>query len=252
MNLSLQKIQVLMKGLLFVSFILYARDKKMLFLEKLEQKRVYIISIMLICILLGVVCSICFIPKEYVASTTILLLNIEKDAEENTKNNGNLELSSNIVSTLEEIIKSESTIEKVKNDLNLNMKNKEIHKRIEVKRISDSDTLKVEVKYIEAETAAKIAEEIVNIFSEKIKQTFGNTEIYIVDSAHIVKEIQILPIVIGTIASMVGGVCLSLIYIILSMRIDKMIKNSKDIEAEIALKNLISIPLNSRKKNTGK
>ena len=224
----------------------------MLFLEKLEQKRVYIISIMLICILLGVVCSICFIPKEYVASTTILLLNIEKDAEENTKNNGNLELSSNIVSTLEEIIKSESTIEKVKNDLNLNMKNKEIHKRIEVKRISDSDTLKVEVKYIEAETAAKIAEEIVNIFSEKIKQTFGNTEIYIVDSAHIVKEIQILPIVIGTIASMVGGVCLSLIYIILSMRIDKMIKNSKDIEAEIALKNLISIPLNSRKKNTGK
>lgn len=224
----------------------------MLILEKLEQKRVYIISIMLVCILLGVIYSICFMPKEYVASTTMLLLNIERDADENKKSNGNLELSNNIVSTLEEIIKSESTIDKVKNDLSIDMANKELHKRIEVKRISDSDTLKIEVKYKEPEKAAKIAEEVVSIFSEKIRQTFGNTEIYVVDTAHIVEKTQIFSILFGVAISILGGIILSFVYILLSMRVDKMIKTSKDIESEISLKNLISIPLNSKKKNNGK
>lgn len=224
----------------------------MLFLEKLEQSRVYIISIILICILLGVVYSICFIPKEYVASTTMLLLDIEKDADEKTKATGNLELSKSIVATLEEIIKSESTIQRVKQDLNLEIENKELNKKIEVKRISDSDTLRIRVRNTDSEIASQIAEEIVDIFSEKIKETFGNTEIYLVDTAHIVEEKQSFPIagVIGL--SIVVGISLSVIYIIISLRIDKNIKTSGDIESELLLKNLISIPLNTKRLNKGK
>ncbi len=224
----------------------------MLFLEKLEQSRVYIVSIILICILLGVIYSICFIPKEYVASTTMLLLDIEKDADEKTKSTGNLELSKSIVSTLEEIIKSESTIARVKNDLNLQIENKELNKKIEVKRISDSDTLRIRVRNTDSEVASKIAEEIVDIFSEKIRETFGNTEIYIVDTAHIVEEKQSFPIagVIGL--SIVIGISLSAVYMILSLRIDKNIKTSVDIESELLLKNLVSIPLNTKRLNKGK
>ncbi len=224
----------------------------MLFLEKLEQSRVYIISIILICILLGVIYSICFIPKEYVASTTMLLLDIEKDADEKTKSTGNLELSKSIVSTLEEIIKSESTMTRVKKDLNLQIENKELNKKIEVKRISDSDTLRIRVKNTNSQIASQIAEEIVEIFSEKIRETFGNTEIYIVDTAHIVEERKSFPTV-GVIGlSIVIGISLSAIYMLVSVKVDKNIKTSVDIESELLLKNLISIPLNTKKLNKGK
>ncbi len=224
----------------------------MLFLEKLEQSRVYIISIILICILLGVIYSICFIPKEYVASTTMLLLDIEKDADEKTKSTGNLELSKSIVSTLEEIIKSESTITRVKKDLNLQIENKELNKKIEVKRISDSDTLRIRVKNTNSQIASQIAEEIVEIFSEKIRETFGNTEIYIVDTAHIVEERKSFPIV-GVIGlSSVIGISLSVIYMLVSVKVDKNVKTSVDIESELLLKNLISIPLNTKRLNKGK
>ena len=85
----------------------------MLFLEKLEQKKIYIFLVILICMLIGITYAVIFVPKTFVSSTSVMLIKVQKNGEE-TENTGNVELTNNLISTLEEVIKSDSSIEEVK------------------------------------------------------------------------------------------------------------------------------------------
>lgn len=82
----------------------------MLFLEKLEQKRIYVIAVIIICMLISIVYAAIFMPKKIVSSTSMLLMNIESVQDEEIKHNGNVELTNNLISTFEELIKSASNI----------------------------------------------------------------------------------------------------------------------------------------------
>ena len=91
----------------------------MLFLEKLEQKKIYIFLVILICMLIGITYAVIFVPKTFVSSTSVMLIKVQKNGEE-TENTGNVELTNNLISTLEEVIKSDSSIEEVKERITIN------------------------------------------------------------------------------------------------------------------------------------
>ena len=75
-----------------------------------------------------------------------------------------------------------------------------------------------------------------------------NTELYIVDSAHIVNSNNIDLIISCVIISLIIGIGIDLIYIVFLMQIEKSIKNDKDIESNFSLINLASIPTKNIKK----
>ena len=211
----------------------------MLFLEKLEQKKIYIFLVILICMLIGITYAVIFVPKTFVSSTSVMLIKVQKNGEE-TENTGNVELTNNLISTLEEVIKSDSSIEEVKERITINSQISS--KNISVKRVSDSDTFQIRVKTLNEKESLESNYEITELFSNKIKSMYKDTEVYIVDPSHIVSSNKTMAIIFFGIISILIGAIIDCIYIIVLVYFEKNIKNSKDVESNLSLKSLASIP----------
>ncbi len=211
----------------------------MLFLEKLEQNKIYIFGVILICMLIGIMYAVIFVPQTFISSTSVMLIKVQ-EADGRIENTGNVELTNNLISTLEELIKSDSSIEKVKERITINS---QINKRsIVVKRISDSDTFQIRVKTLNEEESLEVNNEITELFSNKVKSMYKDTEVYIVDPSHIVNSNKTISIVFFGIIAILIGAIIDFIYIIVLIYFEKNVKNSKDIESNLSLKNLASIP----------
>lgn len=215
----------------------------MILLEKLEQKRKYIILIMVVCILMGLVYSVFGIPKKITAETTLMLVEKEADSENEPINKGNVELTEKMVSNFEEIIKSKSTINSLKNSLKIDTDVDELSKEIKVKEISNSDAFKLIVENKDTNLSIQMNNQLIQSFSEKINNIYANTEVYIVDNTHIEEKVATFQIITVIIFSIFSGVLISFIYLILLVEVDKKVKKSNDLESELALKNLGKIPL---------
>ena len=87
----------------------------MLFLEKLEQKRFYLIAVIILCMLIGGIYGLKFADKESLSSTSVMLVKKANSQDSSLLNDGTLELSKNLVSTYEELIKSDSNLDNIKN-----------------------------------------------------------------------------------------------------------------------------------------
>ncbi len=221
----------------------------MLFLEKLEQKKLYVMAVAIICMLVGTVYAGVFMPKKITSSTSMLLMKTENAQDEETKHNGNVELTNNLISTFEELIKSASNINLAKSNLNLN--SEITSKNISVKRISDSDTFQIRVSSENSDDSINANKEITKIFSNKVKEMYNNTEVYIVDNAHIVNSNNGITIFVFAVVSLLIGILIDTLYILVLIQIEKNVKNSKDIESSFSLKNLALIPAKNLKKNQG-
>lgn len=219
----------------------------MLFLEKLEQKKVYIILVILICILIGIMYAIFFMPEKIISQTSVMLMKTEAE-ENNTQNNGIVELSQNQMSTFEELIKSDSNLQEVKDNLKLNY---EIESRdVSVKRISDSDTFQIKVTNINLDDSLSINSEITKLFENTVLSMYKNTRLYVVDEAHIISSSKISTIIVFATVALLVGILIDCAYIIVLMIIEKNVKNCKDIESNFSLKVLGLIPLRKINKNT--
>ena len=71
----------------------------MLFLEKLEQKRFYLIAVIILCMLIGGIYGLKFADKESLSSTSVMLVKKANSQDTSLLNDGTLELSKNLVST---------------------------------------------------------------------------------------------------------------------------------------------------------
>lgn len=215
----------------------------MILLEKLEQKRKHIILIMVICILIGLIYSIFGVQKKVIAETTLMLVEVEEKSENEYTSKGNIELTKKMVSNFEEIIKSSSSINSLKNSLKIDINVNELNGKIKVKEISNSDAFKLVVENSDANLATQINNALIKNFSEQIKTIYANTEIYIVDNTHIEENIDYSSIAEIIVLSIIIGIFVNLIYLMFLIELDKRVKKSNDLESELALKNLGKIPL---------
>lgn len=219
----------------------------MLFLEKLEQKKIYIILVFLICILMGIMYAVFFMPEKVISQASVMLMKTELEGD-NTQNDGVAELSKNQISTFEELIKSDSNLQEVKNNLKLDYEIKS--RNISVKRISDSDTFQIKVAITNSDDALSINSEIIKIFENTVLSMYKNTRLYIVDEAHIISSSKISTIIVFATVALLAGILIDCAYIIVLMIIEKNVKNCKDIESNFSLKVLGLIPLRKINKDT--
>ena len=219
-----------------------------MFWEKLNQNKICVILVVIICILAGTIYSVRFTPKESLSSSTVMLIKTQSDKG----NQGAVELSDNLVSTFEEIVKSELTLAEVKSNLKLDIANHDLNKRIDLDRVSSSDTIEINVQDSSEEYALKINKEVLNVFAQKISDMYGDNEVYIIDAPHIIKVVYKTPIYVYSIFSALIGMLISIVYIRILMKIEKNVKSVVDLEIEVFLKTLAQIPLkeiNKKDKN---
>ena len=220
------------------------------------RKKFTILIIILLFAVIGIIYSYRVITPDYKASTTLILGRINSSSSEALSQTGKdtnqitqseIAINSNLVSTYSELIKSKSLTQKVKDNLNIDIDDKEFRKNINVSRISETELIEITVTNRDGKLAADIANEIAKVFSDKIEEIYNISNVYIIDRAVETNIPYNINHFKDIVIFIILGIAISLSYSIIYSILDTTIKSAEDIEKEIGIKNLISIPV--RKEN---
>ena len=201
------------------------------------NKKVWIIIITIIFIIIGAVYSYVFVKPEYQASTTLLLA--KTNSEENTEGMTNSEsitqtdltLNQKLVSTYSVLVQSKSVIREVINNLGIDgLEEEELKKSVTVNAVEDTEVIKITVTNKNPDYAAKIANEIANVFSKKVTEIYKINNVYIVDVAEIENEPYNINHIKDIVIFAFIGIVIACAYILIANMLDNTIKSETDIE----------------------
>lgn len=211
-------------------------------LEIIFSKKIFIILIILLSITLGYVYSYYYKQPEYKSSVTILLVADENKTDKELTQT-DLSINSSLISTYSSIAKSTNVMQKTIDNLDLDMSASKLQKNVEATQIDKTQFLKITVKNGNTETAKNIANELAKVFTEQIKEIYNIENISIVDEA----EIENKPCNVNHIKDMAifafAGIFVSMILVMAIYLFDDTIKDEKDIEKNIKLKNIGTLPI---------
>lgn len=210
------------------------------------KKKFIIIAVAIIFAVVGGGYSVKFKKPMYKASTTLLLAqNYEQESnkQENEITQTDISLNQKLVSTYSELVKSKTVIKTVLQNLGMDEQlEEEIADNITVNAVSDTQV--IEITYIneDANIAFNIANELSNVFCDKVKEIYNINNVYIVDKAEMPEEpYNINHIKTTIIFGIAGGVFACAIVFILSL-FDTTVKTPEDIEKNTGLNVLAQVP----------
>lgn len=221
-------------------------------LQMFWQKKVLIISILVLFIVLGIIYSLYFVTPKYQSTTKLLLATNSSSQQENlegetTITTTDVTINSKLVSTYSELVKSNKIIRAVIANLGIQEDEESIRKNVSVRSVADTEVIEISVISEDPELAARIANEIAEVFIENVKEFYGIDNVHIVDKA----ERENVPSNINyakdvTIFAFIGF-AVSILYLFLSNLLDTKIKSEEDIEKISGLTILASFPIYDEK-----
>lgn len=176
----------------------------------------------------------------YKSSTTIVLVNENKDSS--TYNTTEQQLNKNLVGTYSEIIKSRMILETVISNLKLDYTSADLASNISVEAVDNTEIIKVSVSDANAKEATSIANEIAKVFMEKIQKIYNLNNVSIIDKA----EATIAPYNVNYVKDnaiyVLIGLALSCGTIFIFFYFDTTIKSSEEIESKLGLNVIGTVP----------
>ncbi len=226
-------------------------DLKQLF-KIFWNKRLQIIAIVLVFLIIGSIYSFAFVKPKYKSYTTLVLaqsggVSNTDDAQGITQSD--LTLNQKLVSTYSELVKTKNVLREVIKELSLTIEEEELRKNVTVSLVEDTELIKITVTNENALDAKNIANKIAKIFSERVSEIYNISNVYIVDEAeeatgpyniNHIKDIAIFMII---------GLVISVIYVLITNLLDTTVKSAEDIEKELGITVLASIPEIKDEKN---
>ena len=215
------------------------------------HRKVQIILIVLIFIVMGIAYTTCFVTPKYTSSTTLVLAAGKDSTLPTSITATDVNLNSKLISTYREIATSDKVVRKVINNLGLDISDQALKNSITVKVVSDSEVIKISVTNGEPATAAKIANEVANVFSEQVKEIYNIDNIHVVDEAeesnapsniNHTKDVLIFAFI---------GIVASVIYVFIDNMLDTTVKNAEDIEKTCGVALIASIPFDNFENRKG-
>ena len=168
------------------------------------EKKIFIILVIIFCGVFGIIYSKFIVKPKYEASTTIILVEnkSEKDAD--------VDSYFRLVDVYKGIVNSNTVLLKaVKNlKLDLDIKDFKEKKIIEVETSAVSQSININVVYIDSAEAVKIANEISKVFIEEIKRIYNDERLLVLDEAVIDDEPINVDLIETTIKFIVIGAVL--------------------------------------------
>lgn len=208
------------------------------------NKKVKILLIVAIFMLIGIIYTIGFVTPVYTSSTTLLLATSGNSAEKtNTITTTDITLNSKLVSTYSTLIKSKTVLRQVISNLGINISEDELEKNITVSQEKDTEIIRISVTNADATTAAKVANEVAKVFSQRVSEIYKINNVQVVDQAEVdtipsninhAKDIMIFACV---------GIVVSVMYVLIANMLDTTIKTAEEVEKEFKVPVLASIPL---------
>lgn len=219
-------------------------DLKELF-EIFWTKKIQILLVVIIFMVMGVVYTMGFTTPKYSSSTTLVLAMAgtkESDNLNNSITTTDVTLNAKLVPTYSELVKSKNVLREVISNLNINEDENSLKKDISVTSVKDTEVIKITVSHENALYAAKIANEIAKVFSEKINEIYKINNIYIVDEAEVAEAPSNINHAKDVLIFAFIGLVLSLAYTFVLNMLDTTVKSPEEIEKNYDIPVLATIP----------
>lgn len=223
---------------------------------KIIKKRLFlIISIVVIAIAATVALNTYVLSPEYQAQTQILVN--QKNSAEEMYSWGQMETDVQLIKTYNDIIRSPFILDKVIEELDLNLMPVNLANKITVSHQNESKVISITVEDSNPEQVVKIANTVAEVFQEEIPFLMSIDNINILTFASLsedpqpVKPNKVLNIAIGIMMALMIGIGLTFLLEILNTTI----KNEKDVEEvlQLPIMGLVGfIPIEKEKKSSFK
>ena len=179
---------------------------------------------------------------EYKSSTTIVLT-INNDSElNNSITQNDITINQKLVATYRQIVKSRRVLERVIDNLGLDLDALDLSKNVSVTNETDTELLKITVSNENPEMAAIIADEIAKVFSEDIVDIYNIKNVSIIDKALVSSVPYNIKLVKDGIIFGMLGIVLGLGIVFIMFYFDTTIKSSEEIQEKIGLPILGVVP----------
>ena len=217
-------------------------DLKSIF-QMLCDRKIAIIAIILICIVAGFIYTTFFVSPVYQATSTAILTSNSGEEGQVSVTQSEVTLNNSLLSTYQGIATSDSVVSKVISNLGLNISADTLKSQITVTSTTNTQIIKITVKNANPSLAAKIANEIRQVFTDRVAELYDMQNIKPLDDAKVptspsnVNHMKDIIIFAGI------GIVLAVAYVFIANLLDNTVKSSSDIEKATGLNVIAEIPV---------
>lgn len=210
------------------------------------RRKFAIIMTTLIFISIGIYYSFNYTVPLYKSSTTLLLAqnnSLETQKVTNEITQTDITLNQKLVSTYSVLVKSKTVLAQVLENLNMDKSLEEsLKENIEVKAVEDTQVIEITYVNENPKTAYKVANELANVFCEKIVEIYNINNVYIVDKAEIEEEPYNINHIKDILIFAIIGMGLSCMIVFIISLFDTTVKSQEDVEKSTGLIVLAQVP----------
>ncbi|MGB3926022.1 MAG: Wzz/FepE/Etk N-terminal domain-containing protein [Caldicoprobacterales bacterium] len=211
-------------------------------LQIIYKRLWFIILVTLVCIISSGIISFFVLDSIYEASTTLMVSKTRDDQSSNLQYNDIL-MNQKLVKTYSEIVKSNRVLEKVIEQLDLDMTTGDLRNKIQVSSVSDTEIIRIAVQDKDPNFATELANSIAVVFMGEIGSIMKMDNVQFIDPAKVpIDPVKPRPLLNIAIAAVLG-VMISVFIVFLVEYFDNTVKTVDDVENKLGLPVLGSIPV---------
>ena len=208
------------------------------------SKKIQIFIVVILFTIAGAVYSYGLKTPTYTAYTTLVLAmsNSKENNAEDSITTTDITLNSKLVSTYSELAKSKSTVKKVITNLGIDESVSAVQNAVKVTAVEGTEVIKISVTHPNPTYSSKIANEMAEVFSEKVQEIYKINNITIVDEAETPSGPSNISHTKDLLLFAMMGLAISAAYVFIINMLDNTIKSTDDIEKGFNIPVLITIP----------
>ena len=214
-------------------------------IQSFWEREIGMIIMVLISLILGYIYTMYFVNPVYTATSTAILANNTEtsDGQNGGVTQSEVTLNNSLLSTYRGIATSDSVVNTVISNLGLNISAAELKNQISVTSATNTQIIQISVENADASLAARIANELRQVFTERVAEIYDMENIKPLDDAQVPTAPSNINHVKDLLIFLAGGIVVAIIYVVLANLLDNTVKNSNDIEKAIGINVIAEIPV---------
>lgn len=221
------------------------KDLLMYFVKKIPV----IAMVSFVMLAVGMLYSVLIKQPLYYGDVTLILVQENKNYNQNSNLTQNdIALNQKLVTTYSEIIKSKRVLNRVIDEMKLDYKTEELAKKINVASVKDTEIIKIAVSDADNKKAAKIANKIASVFQNEVTDIYNLENVSVIDSAEVQTEAYNINVARDSIIFFAVGFVLTVGIYFVIYYFDTSIKSVEEVEKELGVPVIGTIPLSRKGK----
>ena len=209
-------------------------------LSAVRQHLLELIFVTLVAALVGFTASKFLMNPKY-DSSALMIVNTRQDVNANVTSD-QINSATKLVSTYSFIIKSDTVLQQVIDNLGLNLTYAKLNKRVTVAAVDDTQVMKITVQSDSPEWARQVCEQIITVAPDVIKEAVEAGSVKVISNPSLATEPVSPNIMKNTMLAAAVGFVLVIGIIVLQVLLDNKINTEEDVTKYLDMTVLGVIP----------